>query len=143
MKKWLLYLSLPFSLIACQGGASEAEDPQQALQTAVMDLHDEAMADMGKIYRLRRNLTSLRDSLQAHSSDTTTISLLTRRIHELNQADEAMMDWMRHYKAPDSLAHEQAMLYLNEEHRKMERVKSLMDSTIANAKETYATYEKK
>lgn len=142
MKKWLLYLSLPLSLIACQGGASD-EDRQQTLETEVMDLHDEAMADMGKIYRLRRNLTSLRDSLQAQSTDTATISLLTRRIQELEKADEAMMEWMRQYKAPDTLAHEQAMLYLNAEHQKMARVKALMDSTITNAQETYATYGKK
>ncbi|GGG13557.1 hypothetical protein [Pontibacter amylolyticus] len=142
MKKWLLYLSLPLTLVACQGGASE-EDRQQTLETEVMDLHDEAMADMGKIYRLRRNLTSLRDSLQAHSTDMAIISLLTRRIQELEKADEAMMEWMRQYKAPDTLAHQQAMLYLNEEHQKMARVKALMDSTITNAQETYATYGKK
>ena len=142
MKKWLLHLSFPLALSACQGSASE-EDPQQALETEVMALHDEAMADMGKIYRLRRNLTSLRDSLQTQPSDTATISLLTRRIQELEQADEAMMEWMRQYKAPDSLAQQQAMLYLNQEHQKMARVKSLMDSTITNAQETYATHEKK
>ncbi|WP_299988840.1 hypothetical protein [uncultured Pontibacter sp.] len=142
MKKWLLYLSLPLTLLACQGGPSEAER-QQALETEVMDLHDEAMADMSKIYRLRRNLTSLRDTLQAQSADTATISLLTRRIQELDQADEAMMEWMRQYKAPDTLAHQQAMLYLNAEHQKMERVKSLMDSTITHAQETFATYGKK
>ena len=143
MKKWLLYLSLPLSLLACQGGSASDEDRQQTLETEVMDLHDEAMADMGKIYRLRRNLTSLRDTLQAQSADTTTISLLTQRIQELEKADEAMMEWMRQYKAPDTLAHEQAMLYLNEEHLKMTRVKALMDSTITNAQKTYATYGKK
>mgnify|MGYP003578087218 CR=1 FL=1 len=142
MKKWLLYLSLPLTLLACQGSAGEAER-QQTLETEVMNLHDDAMADMGKIYRLRRNLTSLRDTLQAQSADTATINLLTRRIQELEVADEAMMEWMRQYKAPDTLAHQQAMLYLNAEHQKMERVKSLMDSTITNAQETYATYEKK
>ncbi|WP_253403317.1 hypothetical protein [Pontibacter sp. HSC-36F09] len=142
MKKWLLYLSLPFTLIACQGGASE-EDRQQTLETEVMDLHDEAMADMSRIYRMRRNLTSLRDTLQAQSSDTATISLLTRRIQELEQADEAMMEWMRQYKSPDTLAHQQAMLYLQQEHEKMTRVKTLMDSTIANAQKTYTQHDHK
>jgi hypothetical protein len=142
MMKWLLYLALPLALASCQSGPSEAER-QETLETEVMDLHDEAMADMSKIYRLRRNLTSLRDTLAAQSADTSITNLLTRDITGLHQADEAMMDWMRNYKAPDTLAHEQAMLYLQQEHEKMARVKSLMDSTIAKAKETYATYGRK
>lgn len=143
MKNWFLSLVVVLALSACNDGANEAQQKQQTLETEVMDLHDEAMADMGKIYRLRRNLTSLRDTLQAQPADTATIRLLTQRIQDLEKADEAMMEWMRQYKAPDTLAHEQAMLYLNTEHRKMERVKSLMDSTITNAQETYATYGKK
>jgi hypothetical protein len=143
MKKWFLYLALPLAMAGCQGGPSSETQQKQELETEVMDLHDEAMADMGKIYRLRRNLSALRDTLQARPTDTTTIHLLIRRIAELNEADEAMMDWMRNYKAPDTLAYEPAMLYLREEHIKMARVKALMDSTIANAKETYATYEQK
>lgn len=143
MKNWFFYLVVVLALSACNDGANETQQKQETLETEVMDLHDEAMADMGKIYRLRRNLTSLRDTLQAQSADTATIRLLTQRIQDLEKADEAMMEWMRQYKVPDTLAHEQAMLYLNTEHRKMERVKSLMDSTITNAQETYATYGKK
>ncbi|MBD1399022.1 hypothetical protein H9Q13_17770 [Pontibacter sp. JH31] len=142
MKKWFLYLALPFALAGCQGEPSEASQ-KESLETEVMALHDEAMADMSKIYRLRRNLTTLRDSLSAHTADTAVTSLLTRRIAQLEAADEAMMDWMRNYKAPDTLEHQQAMLYLQQENSKMARVKSLMDSTITNAQETYAQYEKK
>ena len=140
MKKWLLYLAVPLALSACQSGPTE-EEQQQALETEVMALHDEAMADMGKIYRLRRDLTSLRDTLTAQPPDTNALDLLSQRIKQLNEADEAMMDWMRRYKAPDSLAHQEAMLYLQEEHAKMARVKALMDSTINNARETYVHYK--
>ena len=139
MKKWFLYLALPVALAGCQGGPPDAEQKEN-LETEVMALHDEAMADMSKIYRLRRNLTTLRDSLTAQSADTALTNLLTRRILQLDEADEAMMDWMRNYKSPDTLAHQQAMLYLQDEHKKIARVKSLMDSTISNAKDTYATY---
>jgi hypothetical protein len=139
MKKWLLYLAFPLALAGCQSGPTEA-DKQQSLETEVMDLHDEAMVDMSKIYRLRRNLTTLRDTLTAQAADTAVTALLSRRIAELNDADEAMMDWMRNYKAPTEQPHQEAVLYLQEEHVKMARVKSLMDSTISNAKETYAQY---
>jgi predicted RNase H-like nuclease (RuvC/YqgF family) len=143
MKHWLLYLVAILAFSACGNKENDAQQAQDALETEVMALHDEAMADMGKIYRLRRNLSSLRDTLQAQSGDTATINLLTRRIQELNDADEAMMDWMRRYQAPDTLAHDQAMNYLQEEHEKMARVKALMDSTIANAKKTYTQHEQK
>ena len=140
MKKWLLYLAVPLTLSACQSGPTE-EEQQQALETEVMALHDEAMGDMGKIYRLRRDLTSLRDTLAVQPPDTNALELLSQRIEQLNQADEAMMNWMRRYKAPDSLAYREAMLYLQEEHAKMARVKALMDSTINNARETYVHYK--
>ncbi|WP_018479128.1 hypothetical protein [Pontibacter roseus] len=142
MKKWPLYLVFPLLLAGCQSGPSEAEQ-QEALESEVMQLHDVAMADMGKIYRLRRSLTSLRDSLAQQSTDTATVNLLNQQITQLYKADEAMMSWMRQYKAPDTLAHEQAMLYLQEEHTKMAGVKALMDSTIANAKQSYSPYEQK
>lgn len=105
-----------------------------------MQLHDVAMADMGKIYRLRRNLATLQDSLTQQTADTAVISQLSTRIGQLDAADEAMMDWMRHYKSPTTLPHPEAMQYLEEEHTKMKLVKSLMDNTIHNARETYATH---
>ncbi|MHC2992460.1 hypothetical protein OB13_13005 [Pontibacter sp. HJ8] len=141
MKKWLINpVALVLLVLAsCQSGPSEAEQ-QQALEAEVMQLHDKAMADMGKIYRLRRNLATLQDSLTRQPADTAVLSRLHTRIGQLDEADEAMMDWMRHYKPPTNLPHPDAMQYLQEEHTKMKRVKSLMDSTISNAQETYATY---
>lgn len=127
------------TLGGCQGGPSEAEQ-QEALEADVMQLHDVAMADMGKIYLLRRNLTTLKDSLAKQAADTAVIAQLNTRIGQLEAADEAMMDWMRHYKPPREKPYEEAMHYLQEEHTKINRVKSLMDSTINNATETYATY---
>lgn len=143
MIKRFLYLAFPLALVACDGGVSKDQQQKETLETEVMSLHDEAMGDMGKIYRLRRNLTSLRDTLVAQSADTAVTNLLARQITGLHQADEAMMDWMRKYKAPDTLAHQPAMVYLQGEHEKMARVKMLMDSTIANAQETYEKYGKK
>ncbi len=107
-----------------------------------MAIHDEAMARMGDIYKLRRTLRSMRDTLEAQQqTDSTTVLALEQEISGLNKADEAMMQWMRQYSAPDTLQHEQAMDYLQQELVKVERVQTIMDSTIEAAQTTVKKYE--
>ena len=139
MKRKLILFALPLLLLlgCAEGGASE----QQELEATVLAKHDSAMARMGDIFKLRRNLRTLRDTLAAHENDSATLQALSKELEGLNRADEVMMDWMHNYKAPDSLQHEQAMRYLQQELQKIERVQVVMDSTIAAAQETYKTYE--
>ena len=141
MKKHLTYVVLLLLLlISCNSGPSEATQ-QEELEANVMAIHDDAMAKMGDIYKLRRNLRSLRDTLAAHQTDSTTLRALQQQIDELNQADEVMMVWMRNYSAPDTLQQEEAMAYLQQELKKIERVQTVMDSTIQAARQTYQQYE--
>lgn len=141
MKKQLVQIALPLLLLTgCNSGSSEATQKEE-LEANVMAIHDEAMAKMGDIYKLRRNFRSLRDTLEAQQADTVTLQAIQQQIDELNQADEVMMVWMRNYKAPDSLQHEQAMTYLQQELQKVERVQTVMDSTIQAARQTYQQYE--
>ena len=53
------------------------------------------------------------------------------------------MNWMRNYKAPDTLQHEQAMNYLQQQLQKIEKVKITMDSTIKAARDIYQQHEPK
>jgi hypothetical protein len=143
MRKLLFFLLLPVLLAGCQAGQTE-EEHRTKLESQVMDIHDEAMAEMGTIYKLRRNLTRLRDTLQVQDTDTAVIQELTTHIVRLNQADEAMMNWMRQYKIPDGQqSHELTMHYLQDELSKMRNVKQLMDSTIVAARQTYSKHEPK
>lgn len=138
MKKSTLLIALPLLLLtACNSGGSEKEE----LESHVMAVHDEAMAKMGDIYKLRRSLRSLRDTLATQQADTATLQILQQQIDGLNAADEGMMVWMRAYQAPDTLQQEQAMAYLQEELRKIERVQTKMDSTLSAARQTYQQYE--
>lgn len=142
MKKILIVLALPFALLTgCNSGTQEAEQ-KAVLQEQVMAVHDSAMAEMDNIFKLRRNLRILRDSLEVQREDTALLSPLGREIKGLNIADASMMDWMRNYKAPDTLQHEQAMQYLQLELQKINRVKTIMDSTLESARKTYQQYEK-
>lgn len=125
---------------ACQSGATEEEEKTE-LETKVMAIHDEAMAKMDNIYKLRRSLRGMRDTLEAQQADSTAILPLEQEISGLNKADEAMMGWMRQYKKPDTLQHEQAMTYLQQELTKIQRVQTIMDSTIEAAQATVTKYE--
>ncbi|WP_266202337.1 hypothetical protein [Pontibacter kalidii] len=141
MKRYLILLVLPLALFsACQSGDSGQEEKEE-LETKVLAIHDEAMARMGEIFKLRRSLRVTRDTLEAQQADSTALLSLEREIDGLNKADEAMMQWMRQYKAPDTLQHEQAMQYLQQELTKIERVQTIMDSTIKAARATATTYE--
>ncbi|MDX5480226.1 MAG: hypothetical protein LPK07_00935 [Hymenobacteraceae bacterium] len=141
MKKYITLLALPFFILtSCETGPSEAEQKDE-LESTVMTVHDEAMAKMGDIYKMRRNLRTLRDTLEARQTDSTSLQALQAEISGLNQADEAMMQWMRNYSAPDTLQHEQAMTYLQQELEKIERVQIIMDSTLQAARATYIQYE--
>lgn len=143
MKKLTLLLCTLLLLSGCQSGPSTTEQREQ-LEAEVLELHDNAMAEMGKIYRLRRNMTRLQDTLHTQQPDTTQLQHLSQHITSLNTADEAMMQWMRQYKAPtEDQPHPEAMAYLQQELEKMTRVKQLMDSTITAAQQTYATYDPK
>ncbi|MFD2247305.1 hypothetical protein [Pontibacter ruber] len=138
-RRLLCLLLLLFT--ACLSGPSEAEQ-REKLEADVMALHDKAMAEMGTIYTLRRELTSLRDSLAANTKNTATTQQLTREIGQLEIADEAMMSWMRQYKAPaEEQPPQEAIKYLQQEQTKMERVKHLMDSTITAARNTLQQHE--
>lgn len=141
MKKHILLLALPLALFsACQSDAS-GEEEKTELETKVLTIHDEAMAKMDNIYKLRRTLRTMRDTLEAQQADSTAILALQQEISGLNKADEAMMQWMRQYDEPDTLQHEQAMTYLQQELTKIERVQTIMDSTIAAAQATVKNYE--
>ena len=142
MKKYLLLLYLPLALLfACNTDATETADEKATLETQVLAIHDTAMEKMGDIIKLRRQLRSLHDTLQTQQADSTDLLVLQQEINSLNKADEEMMQWMRQYEAPDSLQHAEAMTYLQQELVKIERVQTLMDSTIQAAHTTAQKYE--
>lgn len=141
MKRYLILLALPLVLFsACQGGSSP-ETEKTELEAKVLHIHDEAMTRMGDILKLRRSLRTMRDTLETQQADTSSLRVLEQELSGLEQADEAMRQWMRQYSSPDTLQHEQAMQYLQNELKKIERVQTIMDSTISAAQETAKKYE--
>ncbi len=126
-------------------GCNRSKSPEElktTLEENVLAVHDSAMSRMNSVYHLRKNLRALRDSLEAQPQpDSTILKDLHRHIQLLNRADEAMMNWMRQYKAPNDMDNKQAMSYLQQELVKIKEVQITMDSTIQAAKSTYKTYD--
>lgn len=140
MNKMLVPVALVSTLLfsACSGGSS-AEDQKKELETEVLTVHDEAMNKMDEISKLRRSLRTLKEK----KTDTAEQAILERDIEGLALADEVMMNWMREYTAPDSLENQAALHYLNQELVKIERVKTIMDSTLVAARKTLAKHDTK
>ena len=140
MKK-LFFLLFFIPALSCQPQPSE-KDQKDKLETRVMAVHDDAMAEMDRIYKLRKELRRLQDTLSTRQTDSTTLKKLSRHGLLLQQADEGMMDWMRRYKAPSAaMPHDSAMQYLKQQLHKIERVQTRIDSTITAAEKIIKEYE--
>ncbi len=148
--KTFIYLTLSLFLFATCGDKKQNEDVQgeeaqladirEKMYNDVMAVHDEVMPKMDEIYRLKNKLQEELKVLLEDSRNTkeSKIEELTRKINELESAGNDMMIWMRQFNTvPDSLGHEAMMKGLEEEMRKIEKVKSKMLEAIERAKEEY------
>jgi hypothetical protein len=136
----IVYLGLCL-LAACQNTNSETRR-REALESRVLQVHDEAMAHMDQLFRMRQDLKTRRDSLQNRPPDTASQHRVDQHLALLQKADEAMMQWMRRYKSPDKeQAHDSAMQYLQGQLQKIEPVKKTMDSTLTAAQHLYPQHE--
>ena len=105
------------------------DQPQnKSLYDEVMVIHDEVMPRMTDIHRLKKSIKQKhKDDLQNYPE---AIDLLAR----LEEADNAMMNWMADFKPPKDESAAEA--YLNAEKSKISEVSRLMKATIQEA-ETY------
>lgn len=115
-------------------GLAGCADPVAALQQEVIAVHDEAMPLMGKISSRER---SLRDTLEAvrllENPDSTRINQLQAAVSQLQDANEAMMDWMRNYTPPAaSQTTDESLLYLQGEMEKITAIKQQMLESLGS-----------
>ena len=117
------------------GGHSQDEHQggNQELYDEVMKVHDEVMPKMDDIYkykvRLKKQITD--DPAMAPEKEKTIEAVILK----LDSASDGMMVWMRNFNPlPDSLGVEQARSYLEEEKKKVVKVKEDMLEAIEEAK---------
>lgn len=111
--------------------ASQIEQKRDKVKE-VMAIHDEAMPWMEDTRELSKQLKKL----QTDSISDSMRTLISSSLVELEEADEAMMGWMRSYKEPaDNGSVDMAISYLESERIKVEEVRAIMSSAINNAKQ--------
>ncbi len=147
MKNWAILLTLLVLVSGCnKQGSNEGEEAteltpeerakQQQIELfdEVMAIHDEVMPKMQDIYNLKVNIRGRLDSIPDLSEDAQ--ADLRNHLAELDSADEAMMNWMREFEpVADSVSHEDAMEYLEDEKSKIEKVREVMNTAISEATE--------
>ena len=140
----MIELSLPlraaFSLVAIAalpscGGAGTTSAPTgattpaaqaQALEDTLMAHHDRAMSQTEQLFELKAKLT-------AAKAPTATAPVIAK----MQAADQAMMNWMHHYQAPDSAAPaSQRLTYLKEQQQQLAGVERRLRGALDSANAT-------
>ena len=98
----------------------------QALEDTLMAHHDRAMNQTEQLFELKAKLTA------AKAPAGTTAPIIAK----MQAADQAMMNWMHHYQAPDSTAPaSQRLTYLQDQQRQLagveRRLRGALDSATA------------
>ena len=121
MSKFVL-LSFMMSTF-CLSSCNEKVDPIEAAKAEMMKIHDDSMAEIGKVrsYALRL------EALLPKSEDSTKINEI---ISELEIADEEMMLWMYNYSEPK----EGLMKYYEDQKKEITIVADKIYSSLNKAK---------
>jgi prefoldin subunit 5 len=120
-------------------GHDHAGDPVKesgntALDREVMKIHDEAMAKMDEIYKLKQDLKKQIEEAPAMAAEKKAEIEMT--IAKLDSANDGMMNWMHQYKpiADSVFGEEKAREYLEGEIEKIKKVRQDMFDAIDKAK---------
>ena len=128
MKKYLSLLIIPFLFSAC--------NQHEKIYDEVMEIHDEAMAKMDQIMELKTQLNEQVETLQADtlSDQSLKIDKMNSLVQNLEEADEAMMSWMREFHNDyEEVAKSEIMDYLEEQKERITDVGKQMNEAIAEA----------
>jgi hypothetical protein len=122
-------------LISCQSKTEQTSAEDQINMKMVMEVHDQAMPQMGALAQLTARIKTQRDL------DTTDLAL-TQSMKDLQEAHTLMMDWMKGFGAQftaeeimkgASLSPEKQAL-LNQEYDKVLQVQQAMQQSMARAR---------
>jgi len=129
MKKIVLCACFTLLLWSC-------ESKQQKLYQEVMHTHDVVMPRMDEIMELKSSLTKRIVQLQSDSlANPNAIEELEASKAKLNEADEAMMNWMRQFESDyEDMTRKETIRYLEAQKVKIEEVAHLMNNSIEEAK---------
>ena len=140
----LITLLLTLSLFSCQrtsDAEQDAPDEVEALKQEVMDAHDAVMPGVGTLMNLKKQLKEKAAQLDtAKEADKEQAAAIALAIKDLEEADEAMMQWMRTYQDPSQAEGKATALhYLELKKKEILVVKRQMESSEAAARSLLQT----
>ena len=139
MKKYIYSLGMSVIVASC----AQDKDKVTELESEVMTIHDEVMPKMDDIMTLKGKLSKKILSLDSLQNEGISGNALAeQRIkatdlnQKLNESDKLMMDWMHSYRGDSAkkLKSEQAILYFENEKKKIEEVQQITTKNINDVK---------
>lgn len=122
-----LSLIIILAFTACQ-----QQDNEQAIKKTIDDLHNEAMVVNEKAIKTTFKLDSLlKDKREQNNGDTVE---LKKTIHQLNLADEKMMDWMHDFQLDFKGSKAEALKYFEDQLDSVKQVQIQLEKAIEQAK---------
>lgn len=129
-----LYIFLACFILFISG--CKQKESVSKLEKEVLAIHDEVMPKMADINNLLVKFTALKDQF-LNGPDSILVNeivAIDSMILLLEEADEAMMNWMRQYKSPGKdMEEEEAKNYLIKEKEKILAVRKIMNEHIETA----------
>ncbi|WAC39995.1 hypothetical protein [Pedobacter sp. SL55] len=128
MKK-IKYLTL---VIIITFNACQQADNELAIKKTIDDLHNEAMVVNEKAVKTTFKLDSLlKDKREQNNADTIE---LKKSIHQLNLADDKMMDWMHNFQLDFKGTKTEALKYFEGQLDSVKQVQIQLEKAIEQAK---------
>lgn len=131
---------------ACQTGSAMEEE----LKNEVIKVHDRIMPRTAEIIESKKALHKLISGLDTLKQTNPGIDTGNVRrqadsvIRALDAADDAMSEWMYGFKTEYSkMKHEEIMIYLNEEKKKISEIERAFDSSLKEAQKLLANADEK
>ncbi|MFN0256345.1 hypothetical protein [Pedobacter ureilyticus] len=124
--KYLIFLAV-LVFTACQ-----QEDNERAIKKTIDDLHNEAMVVNEKAIKTTFKLDSLLKHKRKQSNADTVE--LKKSIHQLNLADEKMMDWMHDFQLDFKGSKTEALKYFQDQLDSVKQVQIHLEKAIEQAK---------
>ena len=134
-KRWILLAAVTVMITAC---TSPQQKKVNTLKEEVIALHDEVMPRMGELSELSAEIKSMRDAVKTDTSANAQASTqtMTMQIKALEDAHEAMMEWMAEYEPMYDQEHhvDSAVAYYTQQKQEIGSVKKTMEKSIEDAK---------
>ena len=133
--KFLALFIITLTISCSPNQDKEQQKMEEELYAEVMAVHDEVMPKMSRILSLERELKEAVEGLDSASSESLEkLEYLERHIARLQEADEAMMQWMRSFEVnQEGWAHDSIMSYLEKEKKRISQVQDKMLVAIEEA----------